>query len=352
MAIPGRLTAIWSDRYRVDLSAAHVSRDPDILEQVIESATATGKAFTTQKILYKLEVQTEMAGILANKLLCNIVDLAESRRLAKVLSQVYTKVLELYQQEALPADFGAKLQPGDKPIYEQVASAIAMPSLGVMEIALRPVLENFRNAQYGTADPRMDGFLTTLFHFANKNLLALLSEAEQILLAPYLKFVEEHICIPWRQICRTASLHFADSPPLVVVAKLMPQSHEISWEVYQQLQQKYPAYRSRRGRLVHDGVRRSTLRDFEMIQAYLYLCLLADSVESVRKTLLPLCLMVFPNVDVGWDLVESSLMILLDTLVKRLEPAEETTLLPIFDAMQSLFSQENPQVQEALKMVH
>lgn len=352
MATPGRLTLIWSSRYRVDLSAACVSADPKILDDVIESATASGKAFTTQKILHKLEVQTEMSGILANKLLCNIVDLAESRRLAKVLSQVYGRVLELYQQETLPADFAVKRQPVDGPISEQVASAIAMPSLGVMEIALRPALENFRNAQNSTSDPRMGGFLTTLFHFTNNNLLALLSEAEQILLAPYLKFVEEHVCIPWQQICRTAALHFADSPPLMVVAKLMPQSHAISLEVYQQLQQKYPAYRSRRGRLVHDGVKRSTLRDFEMIQAYLHLCLLADSVESVRKTLLPLCLMVFPNVDVGWDLVESSFPILLDAIVKRLEPSEVAILLPIFDAIQSLFSQENPQVQQALQVVH
>jgi hypothetical protein len=58
----------------------------------------------------------------------------------------------------------------------------------------------------------------------------------------------------------------------------------------------------------------------------------------VQQELLPLCIMVFPSVDVTWELVEQMLGLLMDELMERVQPQHKKLLLPYTQAMQKLFS--------------
>jgi hypothetical protein len=165
-----------------------------------------------------------------------------------------------------------------------------------------------------------------------------LTLAEQVLLSPYFKFVEEQVCIPWQRVCAAATKHEPDSPLLATVLQMLPASQEIAKQVYHRAAQLYPNHRSRRGGLMEPGVRASSIRDIEMFQGYLWLCTLEGNMTAVEQELLPLCIMVFPSIDVAWELVEHILPLLVNEIQTRLLPAQMRLLLPYTQAMQQLFS--------------
>lgn len=346
-----QLLSLWQQRYRVDLSVIPGSKNPELLSQVIEFARPESKALTAKRCLQKLDTQCDLAGITTNQLLNyldNVVDFSEARELASALKQVYAVLLDLYQETTLPENFSPPLSYPPSSIYAAITAELDIPSLQHLEHALEPHLRMFRDVHQRAADPRMIGFLTTLFHFANYNLLGSLPAAERILLAPYCRFVEEQVCIPWSRIYQAAIHHRANSPVLHLVEKMVPLGSDISQEVLKRLQSTYRTHSSRRGKLFNPEIQASTRRDLEMLQAYLHLCLLENSVAAVANLFLPLCLMVFPSIGVDWKMVEGTFPILLDAFQQRLTPAEMETLAPTFAAMQSLFSQDNPTVKVAL----
>jgi hypothetical protein len=206
VAATERLKTAWGNRFRINLS---VISDIENITQVIDLATATGKASTAEKILRKLAIFSELSGVLTNQLLSyldNIVDLFEARRLAQALVQVYTQLIECYQQETLPMDVDPYLSEVS-PLRLELLKSSLKPSLDKLELALTPHLQVFQKAHEVSPDPRMIGFLTTLFHFANQNILNLLNPVEKVLLTPYLRFVEEQVCIPWHRVCQSAAQH-------------------------------------------------------------------------------------------------------------------------------------------------
>jgi hypothetical protein len=57
-------------------------------------------------------------------------------------------------------------------------------------------------------------------------------------------------------------------------------------------------------------IRISSLRDIEMFQVYLCLCVLEKSVASIQQELFPLCIMLYPPLKVSWELVRTLLRLL------------------------------------------
>lgn len=122
-----------------------------------------------------------------------------------------------------------------------------------------------------------------------------------------------------------------------IVQQLLPACRDIATTVYNQAAQLYPKHYSRRGGLNKPVVAESTKRDLEMFQVYLWLCLLEGKMEVMEQELLPLCLMVFPSVDVTWQLVEQMLQLLVDELLKLVPPQQKNLLLPYTQSMQQIF---------------
>jgi hypothetical protein len=344
------LVQLWADRYFPDLTPLSSESGHIAVSQLIEVASPEGRAKTVAKLKRLIKINCECAGIKTNTLFSyipNVVNLSESSRIAKFVTSVYEKTLLIYQQQstvlipiaATAKPFAKTLNfPTDVAVATEWAMpALEMPAMEQLAQALEPVLLQLREEHISARDPRTIGFITTQFHFSTKLVLGKLSVAEQVLLSPYFKFIEEQVCIPLQRVCNAAAKHELDSPALTLVQQLLPACRDIATTVYNQAAQLYPQHYSRRGGLNKPVVAESTKRDLEMFQVYLWLCLLEGKMEVMEQELLPLCLMVFPSVDVTWQLVEQMLQLLVDELLKLVPPQHKNLLLPYTQSMQQIF---------------
>ncbi len=344
----GNLVQFWAGRYVPDLSTLYSAEGQLPVSELVEVTSKEGRTKTVAKLQRLLQLDCESAGIKTNALFSyipNVVNLTEARQIARFAGRVYEKALEIYlQQSPTPALLAAMplataLSPfvGIDVSREWAMPALELPAIEELAIALEPVLKQLREQHLSTSNRRTFGFITTQFHLSTKLLLMHLTLPEQVLLSPYFKFVEEQVCIPWQRVCAAAAKHHLESPTLAVVQQLLPASHDIASTVYRRAAKLYPAHRSRRGALSDSGVMASTIRDLVMFQGYLWLCVLERSMVAVEQELLPLCVMVFPSVDVTWELVRQMLKLLIDELQVRVEPSQAYLFQPYTQAMQQLF---------------
>jgi hypothetical protein len=133
---------------------------------------------------------------------------------------------------------------------------------------------------------------------------------------------------------------------------MLPVSHEIAMSVYRRCISLFPNHRSRRGGLKDLGVTTSTVRDLNMFQSYLWLCVLEGSMAAVEQELVPLCVMVFPSVEVTWELVAEMTKLLMDEIVVRLKPVQKEHVLPYTQAMQQIFANLETKADEFNKGMH
>lgn len=346
---------LWAARYIPDLSTL-VSEGGNryTVSDLVEAASPEGRAKTSAKLVQRLiQLKCECAEIKKNALFSyipNVVDLIEAGRIAEYAARVYEKTLFIYQQQSPPNfslaaipltatldAFSDRCDSSRDILMNRVMPALELPAIEQLAMALAPALLQLRQQHLSANDPRTVGFLTTQFHFSTKLILNGLTLPEQVLLSPYFKFVEEQVCIPWQRVCNAAALHAVDSPAINLVQQLLPASPEIASAVFYKAKKLYSDRHSRRGGLSNRGVKASTMRDLEMFQSYLWLCVLENSMKVMEQELLPLCVMVFPSVDVTWELVRSMLSLLVDEIMERLASPQKRLLLPYTQAMQQMF---------------
>lgn len=385
------LVQLWAARYIPDLLTLSSEGQGLTFSDLIDATSPEGRAKTVAKVQRLLQINCECAGIKTNILFSyipNVVNLTDAGRIALFAAQVYEKTLSLYKEQlpSLSSVVESQRATSLNPFVEVVASqnnviteaeeqtireetereneaflspfssSLAkvvdsnndvqlqwvmpeedLPTIEHLTTELEPVLRQLREQHLAAQDPRAIGFITTQFHFSTQLILSKLTPTEQVLLSPYFKFIEEQVCIPWQRVCHTAAMHALDSDTIKVVQQLLPATHEIACTVYRRAAKLYPNHRSRRGRLSNPGVAASTIRDLEMFQGYLWLCVLEGNMKAIEEELLPLCIMVFPSVDVRWDLVRKMLSMLIDELMERLSHEHQLLLLPYTQAMQQIF---------------
>lgn len=343
-----RLTHLWAERYVPDLSTLSSSTGCLNFSELTEAASPEGRAKTAAKLQRIVEINCKCAGIQTNVLFSyipNVVRLTESQGIARAAALVYQKVLEVYQTQ-LPSPALLDTIPPNESVNHSinVQRLSAMLKLSLLEVnqlatSLEPLLLQLQQEHLSAPDRRAIGFMSTQFHLSAKLVLNRLTLSEQLLLSPYFKFVEEQVCIPWQRVCAAAARHELDSHILVLVQKLLPASPEIAKRVYYRAVQLYPNHRSQRGALNEPAVRISSIRDIEMFQAYLWLCALEGNMSAVEEELLPLCRMVFPSIEVSWELVEQLIPLLVTEIEARVSSSQMRILQPYTQAMQQLFSQ-------------
>lgn len=341
------LVKLWAARYIPDLSTLSLQTRQCTTSDLIEAASQKGRSQTVSKLRRIVEIHCKCAGIQTSVLFSyipNVVNLTESQGIARVAGQVYEEVLEVYQQQSLTLTQAANLLEF-KTIDCSTDAFGILGKLGLtsavvdhLAISLEPALLKFQQYHLAVADRRAIGFMSTQFHLSSHLLLSRLTLAEQLLLSPYFKFIEEQVCIPWQRMCAAATEHSPDSPALALAQQLLPASTEIATTVYNKALQLFPTYRSQRGRLSDPKVKASSLRDIEMFQAYLLLCVLEQSMAVVEQELHPLCVMVYPAVEVKWNLVEKMLELLINEIFARVKPEYKSVLQPYSSQMQQLFS--------------
>ncbi|NEQ21737.1 MAG: hypothetical protein F6K28_21490 [Microcoleus sp. SIO2G3] len=341
------LSQIWAERYVPDLSTLSLQNSQCSVSELVEAASPQGREQTIAKLSRTIEINCKCAGIQTSVMFSyipNVVNLTESQGIARAAGLVYEKVLEVYEVQSPPLTLQvAKSQAETIELFSNLQASSAKLGLTVSEvkqlaIVLEPVLLEFQRQYLSSPDRRAVGFLSTQFHLSSKLVLNRLTLAEQMLVSPYFKFVEEQVCIPWQRVCGAAANYELDSPRLALVQQLLPKSQDIAEAVYQRAVKLYPNHRSRRGRLSNGDIKLSTVRDLQMFQGYLSLCVLEESMASVQDELLPLCTMVFPAVEVSWELVEQMTRLLMDEVLARVSNEYKSLLVPYTTAMQQLFS--------------
>jgi hypothetical protein len=192
--------------------------------------------------------------------------------------------------------------------------------------------------KYTAIDPRVIGFVSMQFHYTGRKLLERLSPLERSLFEPYLKVMDDHMYMPLRDTYEAAANHELDSPALVAVQHLLPASTAIAHAICTQICQTYPTYHSYTGSLTSALVRTSSVRDVEMFQIYLCLCVLADSIRSVQRELFPLCVMLYPQLRISWTLVQDMLQSLKWEMRDRLSIRDVNVFLPYLHTLMDMFS--------------
>jgi Phycobilisome protein len=195
-------------------------------------------------------------------------------------------------------------------------------------------------SKYMQADPRLIGFVSMQCHYTGQALLAALTDRERELFAPYLKVIDDHLYMPLREAYQAAAHYDASSETLRAVQHLLSVSSKIARKVYKRVSRQNPGYQSRSGALATDAVRVSSIRDIEMFQMYLCLCLLDGDVRSVQEQLFPLCVMLYPRLNVSWQLVQEMLAAMGWEMHRRLLPGDMMQFLPYLRTLSHMFSED------------
>lgn len=326
-----RLLNLWARRYTPEISS--LLADTSSCEQLLKASTPEGRALTANKLKDKmLDVNCQMGWIQTKNLysyIPNVLDLTEARRITKFAFRVYRKLLEIYQQQS------PKIEVENNSLSQWV-----IPAVEELGYALEPILIIFQEQHVASKDWRSLGFMTSQLNFSNKLIMKRLTTAEQVLLAPYLKFVEEQVAMPWQRVCANAANYQLDSPELKIVEKMMSASSEIAQSVYRKLIELLPNNRSRRGKLTDEGISHSCHRDLNMFQAYLLLCFLEKSMEPIEQELIPLCAMVVEGVEIKWELTQKWCEVLANEMESRLDSQQKDLLVPYTQGIKQAFFKE------------
>jgi len=337
-----RLVKIWTAGYQVDLSTIAID-NPINYAELIAAALPEERALTTAKLHDDLiNNKCKMAGIQTKKLydyIPNVLDLKEAETLTEFSFLIYKKLLEIYQQQSCKTTLETTFQSLILSTQKSPIEFLGIADIDQLSAAIEPILLKFQEQHVQAKDWRTLGFITTLLNFSNRLILenSKLSRSERILLSPYFKFVEEQVALPWQRVCSAAAKHAPNSPALNLVEEMFPLAQDIAENVFQKMLQLFPEHQSRRGLLSNPDITHSCIRDLNMFQAYLWLCLLTDDMTVLEQELVSLCVMVLQSVDIKWDLTQQWIALLNAEIMSRLQPDQQNMLLPYTQAMKQIF---------------
>lgn len=206
-------------------------------------------------------------------------------------------------------------------------------------VEIAPVCGQIRS-QHTRQDPRILGFLSMQFHYTGQLLLQKLDTAQRGTFAAYLKVMDDHLYMPLQRAYDAAAQLSYDSPSLKVVQQLLPLTTQIAETICAETAQLHPAHQCRHGSLHDLDIRVSSVRDVEMFQVYLCLCLMEGSLASVQQELFPLCAMLYPPLQVSWHLVRHMLEALDHAVQDDLDLPHYQLLQPYLQALKEMFSLE------------
>lgn len=306
------LAALWAKRYVKSLATP--------LSQTLQTDSST-RAWSRDRIAAQLQQSlnrsTAQAWSQTEALLSEEI---ERHRVASTLIdpwQISADTHHLYQQA---------IQAYIDQVAPQRLSVIVGPACGAMR------------QKYTAQDPRVIGFVSMQFHYTGQQLLKGLPAQAQVPLEAYFKVLDDHMYMPLQSAYQAAARCAFDSPALRAVQSLLPLSTQIAHVVCDRVSRSYPHYRSYSGLLNARSVRASSIRDVEMFQVYLCLCALEQHIGSIQQELFPLCVMLYPRLQVKWRLVQEMLHTLGWEMHDRLGADGVSAFLPYLKTLVDMFS--------------
>jgi hypothetical protein len=193
---------------------------------------------------------------------------------------------------------------------------------------------------YTSVDPRVIGFVSLQFHYTGQLLLNQVPQWEKERLNSYFKVIDDHLYMPLQRAYKAAAAYDYESKELQLVRHLLPMSTEISIKICNRIIQLYPNYATYSGLLSNPIVKTASIRDTEMFQVYLWVCMLEKSIDSIQQELFPICLMLYPTLNVNWELVWQMINLLGNEIRDRLGEDERKVFVPYFRVLWEMFSPE------------
>jgi hypothetical protein len=202
-----------------------------------------------------------------------------------------------------------------------------------------PVLGRVRQ-QVTAIDPRVIGFVAMQYHYTGTQLMELLPEGEQENFGNYVKMLDDHLYMPLQRAYQAAANHPPNSIPVQSARLLMSKMSYIAERVVDRVNQLYPRYRCYSGPLNSERIRTSSVRDVEMFQAYMWVCLLEGNLHALETELFPLCVMIYPRLNVSWELVSQMTHLLRKEIGACLSPEQAQYCEPFYEILRRMFSEE------------
>lgn len=205
-------------------------------------------------------------------------------------------------------------------------------------VNISPTLGQIRD-RYTAEDPRVIGFVSMQFHYTGQCLLEI-AMGDQEVLQLYFKAIDDHLYMPLQRAYHAAAQHSYHSTELGIVRSLLPQSSAIAHKIVDQVHRAFAQHTCYSGALTAPHVRISSLRDAEMFQTYLWVCLLEDNISAVQQELFPLCVMLYPTLNVRWELVRYMLTLMDQEFARVLEPSQFIRCAAYLDSLKVMFSED------------
>lgn len=266
--------------------------------------------------------------------------------LRSVSAKSWTKTENLLSEEILRHGIDADLidpwaiSGGIYQAYKHAIAAYAQqqaPHQLVTKVS--PLLGHTRQ-QATAVDPRAIGFVAMQYHYTGMQLLEMLSESEQASFAGYVKVLDDHLYMPLQRAYSAAAQQPPDSVALQAVQRLIARVDEVASRVVDRVIQLYPRYRCHSGLLSNLHVRTSSVRDVEMFQVYMWVCLLEGNLQALQEELFPLCVMIYPRLKVSWELVRQMTSLLRKEIMSCLSIEQAEYCEPYYEILNRLFSPE------------
>lgn len=304
------LSKLWAKKYVQQLDASDTDWD----------ASSKGvRSLTAQHLLESLRSTSAQAWIKTETLLAREVTrhginykLIDPWEIARNTHYIYEKALLAYAEQVTP----------------QRLSVFIGSDLGRIR------------HKYTVIDPRVIGFVSLQFHYSGQLLLQSLSQQEQVTLATYFQVIDDHLYMPLQRFYKAAAGYDYNAPALETIRQLLPTLTDTATRIAARIAQLYPNYQCYSGTLSNAIVRSSSIRDIEMFQIYLWVCILENSMTAIHHELFPLCVMLYPTLKVRWELVRQMIHLLGSDLHLRLKPSQVALFKRYFQALWEMFSPE------------
>jgi Phycobilisome protein len=305
------LSKVWAKRYiqsLVELDPTSSNREQTASQLFGNLRSASARAWMTTENVLAREVRR-------HKINSKLIDPWE---ISKDAYYIYEKALSAYAENVIPRR---------------------------LSVQISADLGSIRN-KWTNLDPRVISFVSMQFHHTGKELISDLPQKEQFLLSEYFKVIDDHLYMPLQRAYDAAAEEDYNSPELSLVQQLLPLSGYIAQDICKRVIELYPNYQSASGLLSKPTVRVSSLRDVEMFQVYLWVCVLEKDLAALQQELFPLCLMLYPTLNVSWELVRQMIHLMGQRIHEELSAQQVATVKPYIQALWAMFS---PQVLLALK---
>jgi len=331
------LAQAWAKKYMQSLSVETEHGNSDLFDKD-STLSQEGRQKTAEKLQKALRFTSSQAWAKTEALLAQQVqnhnldpDLIDPWQISVDCHALFDKTLEIYAQRSA----------SQTSISEKNSSQSSTDLISPAKLATKISKDIGRvRYKYTAKDPRVLGFVSMQFHYSGQMLLDLLNPIEKTAVGSYLKVIDDHLYMPLERAYDAAADLTYNSPELLAVRDLMPITSEISKTVCEKVISLYPYYNCYSGQLQSQAIKSSSLRDVEMFQIYLCLCVLEGNISSIQEELFPICVMLYPPLKVSWDLIRNMLRLLGQELSYRLNPSDVDLFSPYINAMSQMFSEE------------